>query len=125
MTMSSPLRPCPECARHVRAIESACPFCEAKIDSPTDTAPPSLAASRRLSRAALFAVGASAAVLSCKGDCSNPAVVAVYGAPPMSFFDAAVPPQPEDAGGGAPGETSVPTSNGGPHPTDAGSHSRP
>ncbi len=55
------LTPCPSCARHVRVHEASCPFCQA-------TLPSSIAALKgrelpraRLSRAALFALGTSAA----------------------------------------------------------------
>ena len=64
--MSSHLLPCPSCARHVRSTESACPFCAtARIPS---AAPAPRSPAKRLSRAALFALGASAAaVAACSG----------------------------------------------------------
>ncbi len=91
-----PLRPCRSCARHVRATDAACPFCNAALDSALDSspdpAPPGPAL--RLSRAALFAFGTGAAVLTpaltlnCSSDettCCPP-----YGHVP---FDAAEPVQ--------------------------------
>ncbi len=55
------LVPCPSCARHVRASESACPFCASAL--PTDLArhavPP---ATRRMNRAAAFTFAATLAV---------------------------------------------------------------
>ena len=64
--MSSQLVPCPSCARHVRSTESACPFCASARVPSLAAAPRSPA--KRLSRAALFALGASAAaVAACSG----------------------------------------------------------
>jgi|HubBroStandDraft_2_1064218.scaffolds.fasta_scaffold56157_3 hypothetical protein len=57
--MTAPLRPCPGCSRHVRASESACPFCRHELDIAFRSAPSSpTPAVGRLSRAALFAIGA-------------------------------------------------------------------
>ena len=62
--MASPLVPCPSCARHVRADETACPFCAAAL--PADLEARAVPASpRRLSRAAAFAFGASLTVAAC------------------------------------------------------------
>jgi hypothetical protein len=68
---STRLLPCASCARHVRASESACPFCGAALEaSATPTA--ATVPGRRLSRAALFALGASAAaVAACSGSVSS------------------------------------------------------
>jgi len=64
------LVPCPECRRHVRVRETACPFCGIELDLAA-TAPPVLP-TRRLGRAALFAFGATLAtnvvVTGCGGD---------------------------------------------------------
>ena len=54
----SDLRPCPECRRHVRIDESACPFCAAALAA---VAPPTLPVGR-LTRAAVFTAGAALAV---------------------------------------------------------------
>lgn len=71
------LLPCTSCARHVRASETSCPFCAASLVAQA-TAATSSPPGRRLSRAALFALGASAAaVAACSGS-----VTALYGAPP-------------------------------------------
>jgi hypothetical protein len=88
------LRPCVSCGRHVRASESACPFCRAQLD-PTPT-PPSGQAVGRLGRAALFAFGAAATTVvaaSVEG-CGGGAPL--YGGPPQ---DAAVV---TDSGGPGP-----------------------
>jgi hypothetical protein len=66
----SHLVPCPECRRHVRVHEAACPFCGAALELSALPAPalPTL----RLGRAALFAFGAtlaaSVAASGCGGD---------------------------------------------------------
>ncbi len=52
------LRPCPSCARHVRAAEPACPFCASAL-VPTSVGAPVIG--ERLGRAALFAFGAAVA----------------------------------------------------------------
>jgi hypothetical protein len=60
----SDLRPCPECRRHVRIDESACPFCAAAL---APAAPASLPVGR-LTRAAVFTAGAAlAAGAGCGG----------------------------------------------------------
>ena len=62
--MSQPLVPCPSCARHVRASETACPFCQTELPEGLETqARPGVA--RRMSRAAALALGASLAVAAC------------------------------------------------------------
>jgi hypothetical protein len=52
------LSSCPDCSRHVRVNESACPFCGVSLD--LDGGEPILP-QRRLGRAALFAFGATLA----------------------------------------------------------------
>lgn len=62
----SHLVPCPECGRHVRTHESACPFCDVALS--LASTPPHVLPKRRLSRAALFAFGATivgATTLGC------------------------------------------------------------
>jgi hypothetical protein len=61
------LVPCPSCTRHVRIGESSCPFCSAAV--PSDLRPRIALSSpgARLSRAAIFALGTSAATLACGG----------------------------------------------------------
>ena len=54
----SQLSPCPSCHRHVRVEETVCPFCSAAL--PERAGPETITAPRaRLSRAALFAAGAT------------------------------------------------------------------
>ena len=64
------LVPCPACQRHVRAAETACPFCEVALDT-SNTVAPELP-TQRLGRAALFAFGATLAAsltaTACGGD---------------------------------------------------------
>jgi hypothetical protein len=73
---------CDECARHVREVEAACPFCgAARSASEEDT--PSPEGPTRMSRAAILLAGAMA-----MGACDRnpfarePTIVQPYGAPP-------------------------------------------
>jgi len=59
----SALNPCPSCNRHVRADETACPFCAAALPSRASL-PERVLPRGRLSRAALIAAGATLAGLS-------------------------------------------------------------
>ena len=62
--MYQPLVPCPACDRHVRATESACPFCSSAL--PADIAAKIVpGATQRMSRAAAFVFTASLAVTAC------------------------------------------------------------
>jgi len=61
--MSNALIPCQSCARHVRATESACPFCAAVL--PVSARAVQRAVPKaRLGRAATFAFGAAALAVS-------------------------------------------------------------
>src|SRR5262245_35106365 len=100
----SVLVPCPSCSRHVRSLESSCPFCEAAL--PTNlgaTAVP--AATRRLARLAAFTSAAPQAVTGCTVAGSDSegqneqdigTVVAMYGMPPQPIV--AGNPEQTDAG---------------------------
>lgn len=57
--MSNALIPCTSCARHVRATESACPFCAAALPLSARSVQRALPKAR-LGRAATFAFGAAA-----------------------------------------------------------------
>lgn len=83
------LRPCPTCARHVRASESACPFCAAELGDERPSA--SVTASGvRLGRAAMFVAGTAVAAAALAGGAGcgpekpkpNPNLQKPYGAPP-------------------------------------------
>ena len=66
------LVPCRSCARHVRATDSACPFCGSAVQArPRAFATPQVPHAH-LSRAALFALGAAAAAATagCSGQVS-------------------------------------------------------
>jgi hypothetical protein len=78
------LRPCPTCARHARISEHACPFCGHRFDDTFRDVLPPRASTRRLTRAALLALGSGTAVLgpSCASSVSSANLVAPYGAPP-------------------------------------------
>jgi hypothetical protein len=66
---------CPSCARHVRATESACPFCAASLPATFAAAPLRLPPTKRLSRAALYAVGATSITVAaaCSSSSGTPA----------------------------------------------------
>ena len=102
----SKLRPCPSCARHVRADEATCPFCDAELPAPE---PRAFDHARAAGRAAVvFATAAAISVSACgkkDGVGSSGAVVAVYGPPPQveELKDASPGPEsppanPRDAG---------------------------
>jgi hypothetical protein len=69
--------PCPACSRHVRLEESSCPFCSAALPLSIARARPVVDPSKRMGRAAMFAVGAAVASTIA---CSDPGVP-LYGAP--------------------------------------------
>ena len=65
--MYRPLVPCPDCARHVLASETTCPFCATAL--PTDLGDRAVpGAPSRLNRAAAFVFGASLAVAGCSSE---------------------------------------------------------
>jgi hypothetical protein len=66
--MSQRLLPCPACARHVRIIESFCPFCGNTLPLSLRSAAPARMPARRLGRAAIAAFGAAALINGCGGD---------------------------------------------------------
>ena len=61
--MSNALIPCQSCARHVRATESACPFCAALLPVSARSVQRAVPQAR-LGRAATFAFGAAALAVS-------------------------------------------------------------
>jgi|SRR5580692_5205875 hypothetical protein len=75
------LRPCPSCARHARVSETACPFCGARLGEAFCTFAPPRAPAARLSRAALFAIGA-AGFVGGAASCGSSASSAYGGCPP-------------------------------------------
>ena len=104
--MNDHLRPCPDCARHVRVSDARCPFCQAALPSSFRTAGrPSLPA-QRLGRAALFAFGVLG-VPACDGD--NDQIVNSHGTGGAGGKD----------GGGTGGTVSIPV-YGAPAPPQGG-----
>jgi hypothetical protein len=118
--MNDRLLPCPSCARHVRVSEDACPFCATAL--PERSAPPLRTPAVRLGRAALFALGTSAAAIAACGGTtstlddagtssgssgtssgssgsSGTSGIAAYGGPP---FDSGADTQPGPMYGGPP-----------------------
>ena len=77
------LSACPACARHVRVSESACPFGHASLSDDFRARPAPRAPRSGLSRAALYALGASAVALS-------PGCVLAYGGPAVEVGDASI-----------------------------------
>jgi len=127
------LHSCTSCSRHVRATESACPFCDAPLGTDfVDACPRRAKAGRKLTRAALLFAGATA-LAACGGKedtvpnggasssgssgsssgSSGEGPVAVYGPAPVdaSVDDAADASDEQDAG---------PVALYGPAPVDAG-----
>jgi hypothetical protein len=97
----SRLEPCPSCGRHVRLVESACPFCQAPLS--LSELPPRALPGRRMSRAASFAfgagvVGATTLVACSDGQEEALSVMPVYGAPAAGTSNEG--PKPEDGQGG-------------------------
>lgn len=100
----SALSPCPDCARHVRVDERACPFCGAGVALEP---PPLRVPSRRLGRAALFAF--RAAVIGAGGVATAACGASTGLEDPIGRQDAATPSPspspgrdasaPPDAGG--------------------------
>jgi hypothetical protein len=82
------LRPCPVCARHARVSEPACPFCGRALDDAFRSAKSAqVPAVGRLSRAALFALGAGGLVASACGTSQPPTNTGpLYGCAP-AFCD--------------------------------------
>jgi len=102
------LIPCPGCARHVRAFESACPFCAASLPESLRASVPARRPTGRLTRAALYTFGATSLTLAaaCSSTSSDtgtqdgatdvthadspgmPDVIAHYGCPPADCPEA-------------------------------------
>jgi hypothetical protein len=124
--MASYLVPCEGCTRHLRAIETACPFCGLARES--DHAGPSAAlGGRALTRAALV-FAAAAATTSCGPESNGP--VAVYGPAPVQVeagTTVTVTPPPSDTGKPTPPPTPSDTGKPTPPPTatDAGANAPP
>lgn len=93
------LRPCPACARHARVSEEACPFCGEGFTESFRAALRPRPPGGRLTRAALFAVGAGGLVAAsaCGSGASGNVL---YGAPPAT--DDGGVSAPVDASGDAP-----------------------
>lgn len=116
------LRPCLNCTRHVRNIETACPFCGTNLPASSAPVPRSVVG---LGRAAIMAFGMTAAACdpTTSTDAGTDAYIggqdAAYGGPPVdaapSADDAA--PTPPDSGNDAGGTVAA---YGAP-PEDAGS----
>jgi hypothetical protein len=98
----SPLHPCPDCARHVRAADATCPFCGAALPGTHRDALSRPEPTRRLGRTALFALGAAAVATSIGvAGCSRD-----HG--PSGGTDAGAAPDSGSATDGGPAEDAAP-----------------
>ncbi len=70
---------CPSCARHVRATEPSCPFCASELPASFRIVPAAKPPMARLSRGALYALGATSIGLATA--CSSASTTPLYGAP--------------------------------------------
>lgn len=66
----SQLVPCSKCMRHVRSVETECPFCRAAL--PVRASAPANAFRGRMSRAAILAAGATLMVAGAACDSDPP-----------------------------------------------------
>ena len=104
----SQLEPCPQCHRHVKITETACPFCAQALAEAFAQVVPRSTPGARLGRAAMFAFGVAAAVPGCGDDVSRPdaANTHVDAGPPdadpdagaVPIYAAAPTPPPDDRG---------------------------
>ncbi len=129
--MYQPLSPCPACARHVRATEGQCPFCQSPMPEGF-SASVRPEAPRRLSRAAALAFGTALALGACSdtvsgtdaGADASPVdaradVVDDDGGPVALYGDP--PPPPRDASADTVDDDGGPVAEyGAPPPMDAG-----
>lgn len=100
------LVPCPGCARHVRASESACPFCAEAIDAAPERVLAPAPNDRLFARAAItFAAAAATSLTACGKEptdkpppvptnTTDPGPAPAYGPPPMMLEAAAPEPAP-------------------------------
>jgi len=69
--MGPRLLPCPGCSRHVRVVESLCPFCGEALPLAYQSAGPAVVPSTRLGRAAQIAFGAAVAGVVAVTGCGD------------------------------------------------------
>lgn len=110
--MRDPLRPCPGCARHVRAESLRCPFCETALSPEVTRAPVTLPhASRAVILATLALGGCDTVVGTAHAEGTEPVSMAPqYGAPVGWDRDPPLPQPPPSTDGGvtAPADASLP-----------------
>jgi hypothetical protein len=119
------LVPCINCGRHVRTSDTSCPFCGHTVESDASARAVGRTHGARLTRAALFAFGATAAACSPASDNTDAQVqdsatdagtMALYGGPPV-FVGVRATGSRDDAGtmalyGGPPVDSGAPTDAG-------------
>lgn len=96
------LVPCEACGRHVRAAETACPFCNAAL---LGVAPEPALPAGRLSRAALVAFGLAIAGPACNNSNGNNNGTITQGGSTSSGGEGASTGNGVDGDGGAPVST--------------------
>lgn len=124
MSTGNPLVPCPSCARHVRALDANCPFCNGAL--PTNLASRAVpAASQRLGRGAAFVFASSLAMQACASSNGGGGDAATQDSAPSDSAGDTV--TTEDMGGpvaayGAPADVVIPdaSSSDASAPVDAG-----
>lgn len=127
---------CPECNRHIRTSETACPFCGRAVAEELAKLPARILPTERLSRAAMYAfTAATLGAAACGGDVSAPgggtppksdaaattggsSAAGAAGAPetggmPIVFYGAPFPPGGSSNAGGTNGTGGTPGTGGG------------
>ncbi len=114
------LVPCAACARHVKADESRCPFCDAALTAPTARAMTALPRSRAaLMFGAVFGAASLAGAIGVGCNASPPAPA--YGGPPPPPDMHSLTVTPVTAGDAGPAPFAV-SAYGAPAPTDTAPH---
>jgi hypothetical protein len=117
--MTAHLQPCPHCARHVRTTEALCPFCSGVLSDAFRASPPPVLPTRRLTRAAVFAFGATlAGAPACDDTVGTSDDAAVADGSRAADAPADTPPPPDfsmgaDIYGAPPADAAVPPPDGG------------
>jgi hypothetical protein len=101
----SHLAACPSCRRHVRVSESTCPFCSSALSDVFRATPARQAPRQRLTRSALFALGAGVALTpACSSESTSGSPVdagkPIFCCIANPSYDG--PIEPETDGGGTP-----------------------
>jgi hypothetical protein len=90
------LHVCPSCERHIRSVETSCPFCDVALPEDFGVCDEPRATGRPLTRAAFILMSATA--LTACGKSTGPGTgpgggAEIYGPPPVDVRPDAGPPQ--------------------------------